>query len=148
MLDKREIILYIRITEREEKRKQEPTEKRKAEKASQMFFSEIRICSFFYLALGFFSAVPFPRGKVEPKEKSRKGKDKEEKKRRKRAGKLHKGIWQKGNRFQGNAFEGSEKESGKRTFERMVFGRREALKESFSGSGKRKILQRISHFSN
>ena len=78
MLDKREIILYIRITEREEKRKQEPTEKRKAEKASQMFFSEIRICSFFYLALGFFSAVPFPRGKEEPKEKAgREGKEPE-----------------------------------------------------------------------
>ena len=74
MLDKREIILYIRITEREEKRKQEPTEKRKAEKASQMFFSEIRICSFFYLALGFFSAVRFSEGERGNKKKKQEGK--------------------------------------------------------------------------
>lgn len=74
MLDKQEIILYIRITEREEKRKQEPTEKRKAEKASQLFFSEIRICSFFYLALKFFSAVRFPEGERGTKRKKQKGK--------------------------------------------------------------------------
>ena len=95
-----------------------------------------------------FRQYAFPRGKVEPKEKSRKGKDKAEKKRRKRAGKLHKGIWQKGNRFKGNAFEGSGEKSTRKVFGRKAFGRREALKESFSGSGKRKILQRISHFSN
>lgn len=144
MLDKCEKNLYIRITEREEKRKQEPTEKRKAEKASQMFFSEIRICSFFYLALGFFSAVRFPEGERGTKRKSRKGRDEAKKKSRKAA---QRDLAERKS-AQGNAFEGSEKESGKRTFERMVFGRREALKESFSGSGKRKILQRISHFSN
>lgn len=121
MLDKREIILYIRITEREEKRKQEPTEKRKAEKASQLFFSEIRICSFFYLALGFFSAVPFPRGKEEPKEKA----GREGTKRRKRAGKLHKGIWQKENRLRETLLKVRKRKAG-----------RERLKEWFSEGGK------------
>ena len=122
MLDKREIILYIRITEREEKRKQEPTEKRKAEKASQMFFSEIRICSFFYLALGFFSAVRFPEGE---RGTTKKKAGREGTKRRKRAGKLHKGIWQKENRLRETLLKVRKRKAG-----------RERLKEWFSEGGK------------
>lgn len=123
MLDKQEIILYIRITEREEKRKQEPTEKRKAEKASQMFFSEIRICSFFYLALGFFSAVRFPEGERGTKGEKQRGKGETERKRR--TGKLHKGIWQKENRLRETLLKVRKRKAG-----------RERLKEWFSEGGK------------